>query len=71
ADGMRSMVVPTTGAYSLEEGLPCSLPVRLPSDGAYAIVEGPEITRFAQSKIDATVDELRAERAAVEQLGLV
>ncbi len=70
-DGMRSMVVPTTGAYDIEEGLQVSLPVRLPGDGAYEIVEGLEITEFAQSKIDATVDELRSERAAVEKLDLV
>jgi malate dehydrogenase len=71
ADGMRSMVVPTTGAYGIEEGLQCSLPVRLPGDGTYEIVEGLEITEFAQSKIDATVDELRGERESVEKLDLV
>jgi malate dehydrogenase len=70
ADGMRSMVVPTTGAYGIEEGLQCSLPVRCPG-GSYEIVEGLEITDFAQSKIDATVNELREERKAVEGLGLV
>jgi malate dehydrogenase len=70
ADGMRSMVVPTTGAYGIEEGLQCSLPVRV-SGGEYEIVEGLEITEFAQSKIDATVDELRGERSAVADLGLV
>src|SRR5436305_8459537 len=70
ADGMRSMVVPTTGAYGIEEGLQCSLPVRT-SGGSYEIVEGLEITDFAQSKIDATVNELREERKAVEGLGLV
>jgi malate dehydrogenase len=71
ADGLRSMVVPTTGAYGIEEGLQCSLPVRVSGDGTYEIVEGLEITDFAQSKIDATVDELRGEREAVEKLGLV
>jgi malate dehydrogenase len=71
ADGMRSMVVPTTGAYGIEEGLQCSLPVKVSGDGTYEIVEGLEITEFAQSKIDATVDELRGEREAVEKLGLV
>jgi malate dehydrogenase len=70
ADGLRSMVVPTTGAYGIEEGLQCSLPVRC-SGGDYEIVEGLEITDFAQSKIDATVNELREERKAVEGLGLV
>ena len=54
------MVVPTTGAYGIEEGLQCSLPVRVSGDGTYEIVEGLEITEFAQSKIDATVDELAA-----------
>ena len=72
ADGMRSMVVPTTGAYGIEEGLQCSLPVKVSGDGTYEIVEGLEITDFAQSKIDATVDELRGEREAVgRRLGLV
>jgi malate dehydrogenase len=67
---MRSMVVPTTGAYGIEEGLQCSLPVRV-SGGDYEIVEGLEIDEFAQSKIDATVDELRGEREAVKELGLI
>src|SRR5918911_938247 len=60
ADGMRSMVVPTTGAYGIEEGLQCSLPVRC-SGGEYQVVEGLEIDEFAQEKIDKTVDELRGE----------
>src|ERR671933_1970254 len=68
ADGMRSMVVPTTGAYGIEEGLQCSLPVRC-SGGEYEIVEGLEIDPFAQEKIDKTVDELRGERDAVKELG--
>src|SRR3954467_2513474 len=70
ADGMRSMVVPTTGAYGIEEGLQCSLPVRV-SGGEYEIVEGLEIDPFAQEKIDATVNELRGERDAVKDLGLI
>src|SRR4051794_20758326 len=70
ADGLRSMVVPTTGAYGIEEGLQCSLPVRV-SGGEYEIVEGLEIDPFAQEKIDATVNELRGERDAVKDLGLI
>jgi malate dehydrogenase len=70
ADGLRSMVVPTTGVYGIEEGLQCSLPVRC-SGGEYEIVEGLEIDEFAQSKIDATVNELREEREAVQKLGLI
>ena len=64
------MVVPTTGAYGIEEGLQCSLPVRC-SGGDYEIVEGLEVGEFSQSKIDATVNELKEERDAVKQLGLV
>jgi malate dehydrogenase len=70
ADGMRSMVVPSTGAYGIEEGLQVSLPVRV-SGGGYEIVEGLEIDPFAQEKIDATVNELKEERDAVKELGLV
>jgi malate dehydrogenase len=70
ADGMRSMVVPTTGAYGIEEGLQCSLPVRV-EGGSYEIVEDLTIDPFAQSKIDATVNELREEREAVQKLGLI
>ena len=70
ADGLRSMVVPSTGAYGIEEGLQCSLPVRC-SGGSYEIVEGLDVDEFAQSKIDATVNELKEERDAVRKLGLI
>jgi malate dehydrogenase len=70
ADGLRSMAVPTTGAYGIEEGIICSLPVRV-SGGSYEIVEGLEVGEFAQGKIDATVNELKEERDAVKSLGLV
>jgi malate dehydrogenase len=70
SDGLRSMVVPTTGAYGIEEGLACSLPVRC-TGGDYEIVEGLEITDFARSKIDKTVGELKEERDAVKGLGLI
>jgi len=70
ADGLRSMVVPSTGAYGIEEGLQVSLPVRT-SGGEYEVVEGLEVGEFAQSKIDITVNELREEREAVKKLGLI
>jgi malate dehydrogenase len=34
-------------------------------------VEGQEVGDFAQGKIDATVNELKEERDAVRELGLV
>ncbi len=70
ADGLRSMAVPSGGQYGVEEGLISSFPVRL-SGGDYEIAEGLEIGEFAQSKIDITVNELKEERDAVKQLGLI
>jgi malate dehydrogenase len=70
ASGLRSMGVPSTGAYGVDEGLMSSFPLRL-SGGGYEIVEGLDVGDFAQAKIDITVNELREERDAVKQLGLV
>jgi malate dehydrogenase len=70
ADGLRSMVVRSGGEYGVEEGLMSSFPVRV-TGGSYEIVEGLEVGDFAQSKIDATVNELKEERDAVRQLELV
>jgi malate dehydrogenase len=71
SDGRRSMAVPSQGQYGVEEGIISSFPVRLPGDGTYEIVEGLEVGEFAQSKIDITVNELKGERDAVQELGLI
>jgi len=70
AGGLRSMAVPSTGAYDVEEGLMSSFPVRV-SGGRYEIAEGLEVDDFARSKIDATVTELKEERDSVRELGLI
>src|SRR3954463_16087344 len=70
ADGLRSMAVPSGGPYRVEEGIISSFPVRT-SGGSYEIAEGLEVGDFAQAKIDITVDELKGERDAVRELGLV
>jgi malate dehydrogenase len=70
ADGLHSMGVPSKGWYGIEEGIVCSVPVRL-SGGSYEVVEGLELGDFAQSKLDITVGELKEERDAVRKLGLV
>ena len=70
ADGLRSMAVPSTGAYDVEEGLMSSFPVRV-SGGAYEVVEGLDVGDFARAKIDATVNELKEERDSVRELGLI
>ena len=70
ADGLHSMAVPSSGQYGVEEGLISSFPVRV-SGGDYEVVDGLEIGEFAQSKIDATLKELKGERDAVKELGLI
>jgi len=65
-----SMAIASTGAYGVKEGIfsghPCTC-----SGGEYAIVEGLEVGDFSRSRIDATVGELREERSAVQELGLI
>jgi malate dehydrogenase len=70
ADGLRSMAVRSDGSYGVEEGLISSFPVRT-GDGTYEIAEGLEVDDFARAKIDRTVAELKEEREAVKELGLV
>jgi malate dehydrogenase len=70
ADGLGSMAVRSGGEYSVEEGLMSSFPLRF-AGGSFEIVEGLEVGDFAQSKIDATVAELKEERDAVRELSLV
>jgi malate dehydrogenase len=70
ADGLVSMAVPSGGQYGVDEGLISSFPVRV-SGGSYEIVEGLDVGEFAQSKIDITVNELKGERDAVRELGLL
>ena len=70
ADGLRSMAVPSSGAYGVDEGLISSFPVRL-DGGDYEVVEDLEVEEFARGKIEKTVNELREERDTVKELGLV
>lgn len=48
----------------------CSFPCRSVG-GRWEIVEGLDINPFSRARIDASVDELRAERDAVTALGLL
>jgi malate dehydrogenase len=47
-----------------------SFPVRV-NGGQYSIEQGLEVRDFAQAKIDVTVNELKEERNAVKELGLI
>jgi malate dehydrogenase len=70
ADGLRSMAVRSDGSYGVDEHVISSFPVRC-ANGSYEIVQGLDVGEFAQAKLDATVNELADERAAVKELGLV
>jgi malate dehydrogenase len=65
-----SMAIPSDGSYGVDEGVISSFPVTT-SSGTYEIVQGLEINDFSRTRIDATVNELKEEREAVRQLGLV
>ena len=78
-DSVRSILEPTAagdwhsvclcsdGSYGIEPGLICSFPVR--SNGQkLEIIPGLAINEFSRSKIDATVNELKEEKALVGEL---
>jgi malate dehydrogenase len=65
-----SMGVPTDGSYGVEEGIVAGLPCRC-EGGEWSVVEGLEVPDFSRSRIDASVEELKAERDAVAELGLL
>jgi malate dehydrogenase len=65
-----SMAVPSDGSYEVEEGLISSYPCTC-SGGEWAIVDGLEIGDFSRERIDASVSELKDERDAVKDLGLL
>ena len=69
-DDWVSMAVPSPGAYGVEEGIMSSFPCRC-SGGDWEIVEGLDVPDFSRERIDRTVNELKEERDAVRQLGLV
>jgi len=65
-----SVAVCSDGSYGIEKGLMFSFPVR--TDGSqWEIVQGVPINEFSAVKIKATEDELKEERAAVTELGLI
>ena len=70
AEDWVSMSIPSDGSYGVEEGLISSFPVTC-RNGAYEVVQGLEIDDFSRSRIDKTVNELKEERDAVKQLGLI
>jgi malate dehydrogenase len=58
------------GEYGIDEGLIFSFPTRT-DNGKVHVIEGVTHNEFSQQKIQATLDELRGERDAVKELGLI
>jgi malate dehydrogenase len=44
------------------------MPIRVTENGKWEVVQGLPIDAFSQSKIDATINELKEERDAVKDL---
>jgi malate dehydrogenase len=65
-----SMSVPADGSYGVDEGLISGCPCTC-SGGEWKVVEGLDIDDFSRERIDASVDELKGERDAVKDLGLL
>ena len=63
----HSVALCSDGSYGIEEGLICGLPVRS-KDQKASIVQGIPHNDFARERIDKSVNELKEERAMVEDL---
>jgi malate dehydrogenase len=67
AGDWTSVAVCSDGSYGIEKGLMVGLPIR--TNGTdWEVVQGLPIDAFSQSKIDATVNELKEEKALVAGL---
>ncbi len=66
-----SVAVASSGQYGAPEGLQFGFPVRADGHGGWSVVEGVEHDAFAAERVRLTTEELLAERAEVEALGLL
>ena len=65
-----SAAIVSDGSYDVPEGLVSSFPVRS-AGGDWEIIQGVPVNDFSRGTIDASVEELVAERDAVTKLGLI
>lgn len=63
----HSVAVCSDGSYGVEEGLICSFPVRT-RNGKWEIVQDVPLNEFGRAKTDASVAELKEEKALVGEL---
>lgn len=69
-DSYVTVAMPSNGAYGIDEGLVCGLPVRSVG-GELQIVTDLELSDFQRRRIEASVADLREERDQVRALGLL
>lgn len=62
-----SVCVPSDGSYGVDEGLISSFPIRN-TGSECEIVQGIPLNEFGQSKLEASVDELREEKEMVKEM---
>jgi malate dehydrogenase len=62
-----TMGIPSDGSYGIPEGVMYGVPVTC-ENGQYKRVEGLEIDAFSRERMDATLEELEGERAAIAHL---
>lgn len=65
-----SMCLSSLGEYGVDEGLMFSYPCKR-RHAELSVVEGLSFNEWSQKKFDLTLEELRSEREAVKQLGLL
>lgn len=65
-----SAAILSDGAYGVPAGLVSSFPV-VSRQGRWEVVDGLDVNTFSRRHIDASVNELVAEREAVTELGLI
>ncbi len=63
-----SMAIRSDGSYGIPDGLFSGFPVTTDGAGNVEVVQGLELSPFVQSKLATTVEELRSERAAIEDM---
>jgi malate dehydrogenase len=67
AGDWHSVAVCSDGSYAVEKGLISSFPIRARA-GHWEIVQDVPVSDFSRSKIDASVAELKEEKALVKGL---
>ena len=66
AEGEGGLHLATSTDYDL-----VVLDVMLPGRDGWSVVEGLDVPEFSRARIDASVEELKAERDSVAELGLL